>query len=124
MKKIEIFGRTVLSCVLTFLVAVLYWPIVIMVNIITLPAQIVILIIFDKKLSVEIPKYDIDHDSVADYVEKLSYKTDDKFVAFESSVIADVLNNTNKDGEPSVLKCVLWNMVKVYGNLLNHIWEW
>lgn len=124
MKKIEVFGRTVLSCVLTFLAAVLYWPMVIVCNLITLPAQIVIINILNKRFDVETSKFNLECESVADFAEQLSYVTDDKLVAFESAAISDMLYNTNENGEPSVLKCCLWNLVRVYGDILNTIWDW
>jgi hypothetical protein len=72
----------------------------------------------------EIDRLYSDGDTFYDLAERIAEESDDKLVSSVYDVLADVAQNTDKDMEPSVIYCILQNVVIMYGKLLTLIWEW
>ncbi len=117
-------GMILRNVVLTILAGILYWPLVIAVNLITLPAQIVLLCITKKRREKELNRFYRDGDTCYDLAKRVANETDDTLVAFMEDLAADIAENTNEDCEPSVIYCALQNLVVKYCDLFTLIWEW
>ncbi len=117
-------GMILRNVVLTILAGILYWPLVIAGNLITLPAQIVLLCITKKRREKELKRFYRDGDTCYDLAERVVNETDDKLVAFMEYFAADIAENTDWNLEPSVIYCALQNLVVKYCDLFTFIWEW